>query len=644
MHLDRALDYAAAGTAVLATVLDSVLRFGFFELWPFLACLLCMRYNDDYMDKCYEFLSLPQEKLDVGFGLVLQGLALGLGTIALALNWLISPQVQDILVLIFESSAGSSLPVERKHTECKRYEAARLLHLAVAARNQMHRAVLRLQKDAFRTREKAQKELGAAKHCTLGSMALKHLSSGPEDLPGVSTRYAAAPAEGAGRQPCAPEQKPSAKLRAFIHDNREELVATRTKRIEDAKIAVESLPLRDVPVTYDEWLALLRKHEKLFRGRMMTSTPDRRQLSIRLSARPDMPPPVHRIQVQRRGDKLPKEGWHNLLRHRWGWHGLRGGASTQTIFLVSWMNETHYLDMEPFRVGDFYTLADEVKVDEALRPLSTLLSTLLVNGVEKVYEFVVGARAGLNGVSFHVAHAVEVTEPLKKPKEKDEDDSDDDDDDSEDSLENLRPEDDALDSDDSGVSVDEDLDSGADSVHGEPEPPEPPEPDDSEEEDDEDEDEDGDPVAPRAPPVWRGPRAAAGTWTLYETLWFRTTHTMGEIDLKVHMKEPFRNVTEMGHRDMTKTLRPHKYDEPLDNPARTKLLLRAWELWRPRQRGWAQARDSRMRHLEAETARLEADIRALDGRAHLSEPLLECADAHALFLEWVPQLVARLLA
>ena len=264
MRLDKDLDVGAAGTALLATVLDSAARFMFFEAWPFLSCMLCMMYNEDYMDACLAFLRMAQDDLDVGFGQVLQRIALSIGPLAMALNWLVSPTVQATLVHVFESGAASSLPVERKHTQTKRFEASRLLHLAVAGRNQMHRALLRLQADARQQREAAETELAAAKKTNIWSLAWQKQPALADA--GVDTRYGEPerqPAPRAGRQQDAPET-PKQRLRTFVRENRAELVEARLQRIQAAKLRVASLPPRDVPLTYDEWLAWVRANEVYF--------------------------------------------------------------------------------------------------------------------------------------------------------------------------------------------------------------------------------------------------------------------------------------------------------------------------------------------------------------------------------------------
>jgi hypothetical protein len=40
-------------------------------------------------------------------------------------------------------------------------------------------------------------------------------------------------------------------------------------------------------------------------------------------------------------------------------------------------------------------------------------------------------------------------------------------------------------------------------------------------------------------------RHASGTWKIYDDCWFYMTQTLGFIDLKMHMKTPFRTVLQM---------------------------------------------------------------------------------------------------
>ena len=85
-------------------------------------------------------------------------------------------------------------------------------------------------------------------------------------------------------------------------------------------------------------------------------------------------------------------------------------------------------------------------------------------------------------------------------------------------------------------------------------------------------------------------RHASGTWKVLEDLCFCMTETPGFTDIKMHMKPPFRTEEQMGRFQMSKALSPHHYGEAVANPVKTRLLLKAWAIFRARVNGWAEAR------------------------------------------------------
>ena len=122
------------------------------------------------------------------------------------------------------------------------------------------------------------------------------------------------------------------------------------------------------------------------------------------------------------------------------------------------------------------------------------------------------------------------------------------------------------------------------------------------------------------------------------------TQTPGWTDVKMHLRRCFYSDYGggMGRREKTKTLTPYHYGDALEDPWRTRILLRAWALQRARQRGWAAARDGRQREAARQADDLCRDIResSPDG---LSDPLLGHRDAHALLKKWIPREVETLL-
>ena len=51
------------------------------------------------------------------------------------ISFLASHEVQELLVTFLVSAAASTLEVERRHAQAKRWEAARLTHIATASRD-----------------------------------------------------------------------------------------------------------------------------------------------------------------------------------------------------------------------------------------------------------------------------------------------------------------------------------------------------------------------------------------------------------------------------------------------------------------------------------------------------------------------------
>ncbi|MCP4245284.1 MAG: hypothetical protein GY772_32510 [bacterium] len=147
----------------------------------------------------------------------------------------------------------------------------------------------------------------------------------------------------------------------------------------------------------------------------------------------------------------------------------------------------------------------------------------------------------------------------------------------------------------------------------------------------------------------RLPRHPNGTWTIWSSAWFYMTQTPGWMDLKIIMREGFKDyLTGMGciPGQYSKTLTPHHYHDDWDDPWRTKILLRAWALWRCRCLGWAAARPSRARDALQQSHAMVRDLRSAHGGAAtwLVLGVFGSVRAHAHLLEWVPaELAAAML-
>jgi hypothetical protein len=144
----------------------------------------------------------------------------------------------------------------------------------------------------------------------------------------------------------------------------------------------------------------------------------------------------------------------------------------------------------------------------------------------------------------------------------------------------------------------------------------------------------------------KGLRHPPGTWTIWSSAWFYITKTPGWIDLKVHMKMPFRNVTQgMGISAMSRTVSPHHYGDSWEDPWRSVLLLRSWSIWRARWLGWAKQKDSRLREVNRQAERLMLNIKSehVSHMLPLQVPLLGSDHAHALLQQWTHDIVQHLL-
>ena len=94
---------------------------------------------------------------------------------------------------------------------------------------------------------------------------------------------------------------------------------------------------------------------------------------------------------------------------------------------------------------------------------------------------------------------------------------------------------------------------------------------------------------------------------------------------------------QMGKYNLSKQLVPSEFDEDRNDPRRTKVLLRAWALWRMRQSGeWLDAHSRRHRQLARDEAELERAFRALSG------PITRNALADIVLKRWAPDVVGRL--
>ena len=661
LYLDPELDIPATMTLLLAVALEMCIRFQEYTRWPFQVWKLCRAFNSEgYGLACMRFLHLADEELDAGFGLPLRRLACHGRQEVDSINYLMSEPVQAALSSSFLASAASSLPVERAFAETKRSEAPRLCHVATASRNQMLRQHLRQRKEMLEQADMAAAQVRRVMKLNLVSLATELK---PE----------------LGKQRFAGS---SVSTNSFIQQNRHKLQAELDRRRQLARDAMERTQKIDIPVTQASWISWFREHEQDFREKMKGAGERRRAANRRLEAAPDIPVAVARLSATRANVKVAKlPRWQQLCWGRSAWLCLQTAQQNMVvIFVYTHSRRTFYFDASSLLRGSTITFrsGDSLAIDQVWAPLenadfgsvhtvnelSFVGSAMPVSAAEALASSAAtgassaAAAPSASSVVLRVGQARPITDVVKvrrrKGKKRNVDgvaagsDSDSSAESDERSPECKQKCYSSSDSASSLPSVDTDADSGVEatpdavlkrivSVHIEKDMQEP-----------------GKKAADVA--VHSGSedsaagapgssadaiaRHAPGTWKVWEGTWFYATKTPGFTDVKVIMKQPFRNLTSgMGSTGMSKALSPHHYGEEWENPIKTMILLKCWCIWRARHLGWARQKECRLREVDRQVQRITQEITA-EQAGIANRPLLGSVAAEKLMAKWVPDIVS----
>ena len=215
------------------------------------------------------------------------------------------------MVLSFQASAASSLPVERAFAETKRSEAPRLCHVATASRNLMLRQHLRQRQELLEAAEASAALLRRSLKARAHTLAW-------EARPGL----AASALQG--------DYGPT---RAFINQHQLALQTELERRRVLARAAVDRTRTHDLPVTEQSWIAWFREHEDDFQAKMTSAGESRRRKNRRLLAAPDIPDPERRIGVRAPKLKVAKLlEWQQLCWGRTGWCCLQTQRGVKVLF------------------------------------------------------------------------------------------------------------------------------------------------------------------------------------------------------------------------------------------------------------------------------------------------------------------------
>ena len=561
------------------------------------------------------------------------------------LRFLVDPQVQIALESILASSAASSLIVERAFAETKRSEAPRLCHVSTAGRNQILRQFLRQRGDLLQKAEAAAASLRRSNATNLQSLAW-------ERQPEMAGAAAGDPAARAA-------------LKRYIDAHRLEMQEELKSRREVAKAAVDRASSHTMPVSEGQWIEWFREHYDTFYSDMSAATQERRRMNQRLCTREDTPLPVARLGPKAKKvqpSDLPL--WQQLLLGRTGWYAVQEGpGSVRTMFLFVFHRMTYAMEIDEWAEGGQFRLRRDLGAR-----LGDILKLLVEVEIAQrpgmgVFELYMKAKAVPGAVLLKPQHAQAVTAPLapvrREPKKKQKaaaasarqqeaaasgarelsEDSGSD-------SAASRPKKDACGSasDSSRASVDTEVESGVEdwpSKGGGPESAE------------SDIEEAADGLGTEAAGAEDGlseeelaskkVRHPPGTWTTWDSSWFYITKTKGFTDVKCWIKAPLRRGEHgMGAKQMSKTLTPAHYGDSWENPWRSMLLLQAWAVYRSGLNGWADKRPARVRERALLRSRLEKELRTAHGDA--AAPLLGSQKAHDRLREWVPDLVASMVA
>ena len=672
LHLDPDLDMSATLAVLLSVGMELCIRFKEYMEWPFAGYKLCKKYNPDgYLTACMEFLQMPDEMLDTGLGIPLRDIATRAATSGpTRLQYLISEGVQQALELAFESSACSSLPVERAFAQTKRSEAPRLCHVATAGRNQIIRQFLRQRQELLEQAELASAALRRSMSTNIASLAWE-----------MHPKLADSALQQAG----------SAEMREFIASNSSILKEEVLRRRSIARAAVHRTQLPDAPLTHSDWIYWFRRHQDDFFQGMKVAGDQRRATNRRLQASADAPPPVKRIEPslqKSRSDPVPP--WQKLLAGRSGWFLLKlTDQGLRLLFLLHFKGCTHCLDCSSWRrrrdyfigEGQAMHLPDRIGLLESLE-FGNVLQVVEVGvhvSAATQLDSVVGPVAshsasqpesaafapGAGQVRIAIRSARELSSPLPgrpkvsrkrkrrqtqgQPQAGSEDES----------CSSAEEEDDdilSLSSASSFASVDTDVDPAVDD-YAEGKDGKQYELDrlgalDSEEEDQQDVDcaevadiADGLQIDPDEQKRQRHP---PGTRKIWEGTWVYATKTPGWLDIKCWINWQFRGGSSesLGIASLSRTLTPHHYGDDWNDPWRALLLLRAWSIWRVRWLGWARAKDCRLREVARQAERFIADLKDAHSEhgIALQPPLLGSMPGHDLLVKWTPDVVTAVLA
>ena len=583
------------------------------------------------------------ERLDVGVGLQLRGVATDGRNQMQAIAWMTSEDVQGLLEQISMTLLTHSLAVEREAAHVKRWESSKVTHVATASLNNIcvqfsrerdgkaraidaamdnMKKIRKRRNTCFKMNDES-RPLGVLWHHDSAKTQTHSNPSGP----GHDSQTAQTYPSGSGQ----------VKRKMTTNDERNDFKDQNEASLQTAHEEVQSL-LRScyVPMTRYQWEAWLEHNIAEFRQRMKTDYVERRKRSTRIRARPDLPKSASRIHPKPLAHAELESEWAMNLARRTGWYGLQTGKEKMMFVLACHAGETFYIDLEPNRVGEVEELAyafnEEFYLTTQLHPLFELEAEL--SDVCGAFQFTVKSepRTGTGGgYIIRPVSGKRITEPLPRPKQQ-KGEAEDAGDEGCCGDEETEGEEEVVDTDVEtdieGSSSESECSGSDDDTVGKPH------------------------MDPKEPitPITAKPKAGHGLTRLPKaTLWDNGYFYVPEVDtskgsteqhgLRIWLRGSAADGLASDKKGITTFLTPKHYGETMADPTVTILLLRAWMLWRVGDDGWVKEKTCRSRQFEEEAISLKRDIMAMQLNK-TGGGLLGNNRANAMLQNWVPTVVA----
>ncbi|CAK0876452.1 unnamed protein product, partial [Prorocentrum cordatum] len=562
---------------------------------------------------CGDFLEAPAEELDIGYSSWLQKEAKSRGSEADAVTFLMSAAVQEEVATIARAMLMTSLGVERKRAADERNEASRLITIGRASRNAILRQYMAWKETAMGAPKRPVKQVKQRTNPRAVALSWN---------PGLVT---AVPSESGKRPPALFVDEEA--LAAYMAVNRAALEAEVQRRRQTALRPLSTNG--QFPVSNRERLTWLKENEEAYRRFQTTAGSARSSASQRIA--PDREYPAC-ARLQPVSDE-PPVAWRHLL-SAWapGFFCIQAGATKWVVFHVSRGKRSLVVPLHA-EGGTWELVLTTSMCDQYLDVYEFCVRFGVPSAaVDLVSVYRLGPRLECSypgkmlSFRFPMAYLVDAGDlPRKARRESDAEASDSDEvegapsDDSD--IQSLASEaDPGAESEAEGVDI-------AEAAGGAAE--------EAEEAGGGEDDDEAHANAERE-------RVEGHPFVIWTNGFFTLSDNPKWGDIKIRALPRWcveglmgENIRGDPTRQMPKAVAPAHFHEPRDRPSRSRAVLRAWALWRARQRGFAEGSAYRRRVFDLELGKLRDELAALGHGGRAGD-----ADADAWIEAWAPEALA----